>query len=130
MALGLSAGDPNPTASWHRTSMIRALEQHWPEYGIEAWALGTFMASAALFTALASTPKTARSSGSVRKFQKPSAGKPLARRAASNRALALAIGLSAQMIKVAFGKRQAVPGGVGNGARPTDGGKLVFDRPQ
>ena len=36
--------------------MIRALEQHWPEYLIEAWALGTFMVSAALFTALLEYP--------------------------------------------------------------------------
>jgi aquaporin Z len=36
--------------------MIRALQQHWPEYLIEAWALGTFMVSAALFTALLEYP--------------------------------------------------------------------------
>ncbi len=36
--------------------MIRALEQHWPEYLIEAWALGMFMISAALFTALLEHP--------------------------------------------------------------------------
>jgi aquaporin Z len=36
--------------------MIRALQQHWPEYLIEAWALGTFMISAALFTALLEYP--------------------------------------------------------------------------
>src|ERR1041384_8625832 len=32
------------------------LRQHWPEYLIEAWALGTFMVSAALFTALFEYP--------------------------------------------------------------------------
>lgn len=36
--------------------MIRSLQQHWPEYLIEAWALGTFMVSAALFTALLEYP--------------------------------------------------------------------------
>jgi aquaporin Z len=36
--------------------MIRALRQHWPEYLIEAWALGMFMVSAALFTALLEYP--------------------------------------------------------------------------
>ena len=36
--------------------MIRSLQQHWPEYLIEAWALGTFMISAALFTALLEYP--------------------------------------------------------------------------
>jgi aquaporin Z len=33
-----------------------ALRQHWPEYLIEAWALGMFMISAALFTALLEHP--------------------------------------------------------------------------
>jgi len=36
--------------------MFSALRQHWPEYLIEAWALGTFMVSAALFTALFEYP--------------------------------------------------------------------------
>jgi aquaporin Z len=36
--------------------MLRSLKQHWPEYLIEAWALGTFMVSAALFTALLEYP--------------------------------------------------------------------------
>ena len=36
--------------------MPSALRQHWPEYLIEAWALGTFMISAALFTALLEYP--------------------------------------------------------------------------
>ena len=36
--------------------MRHALQQHWPEYLIEAWALGTFMVSAALFTALLEYP--------------------------------------------------------------------------
>src|SRR5438034_10035987 len=36
--------------------MIRPRQQHWPEYLIEAWALGTFMVSAALFTALLEYP--------------------------------------------------------------------------
>jgi len=36
--------------------MASALRQHWPEYLIEAWALGTFMVSATLFTALIEHP--------------------------------------------------------------------------
>jgi aquaporin Z len=36
--------------------LIRALQQHWPEYLIEAWALGMFMVSAAVFTALFEYP--------------------------------------------------------------------------
>ena len=36
--------------------MSSALEQHWPEYLIESWALGTFMLSAAGFTALLEHP--------------------------------------------------------------------------
>ena len=36
--------------------MIRSFVQHWPEYLIEAWALGTFMVSAVLFTALLEYP--------------------------------------------------------------------------
>src|SRR5258707_8738326 len=34
------------------------LRQHWPEYLIEAWALGTFMVSAALVTALLEHPSS------------------------------------------------------------------------
>src|SRR5689334_15373197 len=33
-------------------TVLASLRSHWPEYLIEAWALGTFMVSAALFTAL------------------------------------------------------------------------------
>ncbi len=36
--------------------MIRALQLHWPEYLIEAWALGTFMISAAVVTSLLEYP--------------------------------------------------------------------------
>ena len=36
--------------------MFSALQRHWPEYLIEAWALGTFMVSAALFTTLLEYP--------------------------------------------------------------------------
>ncbi|MEW6157934.1 MAG: aquaporin [Verrucomicrobiota bacterium] len=36
--------------------MITALQKHWPEYLIEAWALGTFMISAIGFTALIEHP--------------------------------------------------------------------------
>jgi aquaporin Z len=35
-----------------------SLRQHWPEYLIEAWALGTFMICAALFTALLEYPSS------------------------------------------------------------------------
>jgi aquaporin Z len=36
----------------------RATYQHWPEYLIEAWALGTFMVSAAVFTAVLYHPSS------------------------------------------------------------------------
>jgi len=36
--------------------MIRALQQHWPEYLIEAALLGTFMISATMFTSLLEYP--------------------------------------------------------------------------
>jgi len=36
--------------------MRQALRSHWPEYLIEAWALGTFMISAAAFTTLLESP--------------------------------------------------------------------------
>jgi aquaporin Z len=39
--------------------MGRVLRQHWPEYLIEAWALGTFMISAAIFTTLLEYPGSA-----------------------------------------------------------------------
>lgn len=35
---------------------LRALREHWPEYAIEAWALGTFMVSAAVFATLFESP--------------------------------------------------------------------------
>jgi aquaporin Z len=38
--------------------MIRALQQHWPEYLMEAVCLGTFMISAGLFTALLEYPNS------------------------------------------------------------------------
>jgi aquaporin Z len=38
--------------------MIRALQQHWPEYLMEAACLGTFMISAGLFTALLEYPNS------------------------------------------------------------------------
>jgi hypothetical protein len=36
--------------------VTRDLQENWPEYLIEAWALGTFTVSAALFTALLEYP--------------------------------------------------------------------------
>jgi aquaporin Z len=36
--------------------MLRRLRHHWPEYLIEAWALGTFMVSAGVFTTLIEHP--------------------------------------------------------------------------
>ena len=39
--------------------MLATLRQHWPEYLIEAWALGMFMISAVLFTALLEHPGSA-----------------------------------------------------------------------
>jgi aquaporin Z len=38
--------------------MFSTLRRHWPEYLIEAWALGTFMLSAAVFTTLIDRPGT------------------------------------------------------------------------
>jgi aquaporin Z len=35
---------------------IESIRRHWPEYAIEAWGLGTFMVSAALFTTLFEFP--------------------------------------------------------------------------
>ena len=37
-------------------SALAALRKHWPEYAIEAWALGTFMVSAGMFTVLVEHP--------------------------------------------------------------------------
>ncbi len=39
-----------------RLTAIGALRSHWPEYLIEAWALGTFMISAGVFTTLVEHP--------------------------------------------------------------------------
>lgn len=39
-----------------RSKLGRALRDHWPEYAIEAWALGTFMISAAFFGTLLNHP--------------------------------------------------------------------------
>ena len=39
--------------------MFGTLRRHWPEYLIEAWALGTFMVSAAVFTTLIDGPGSA-----------------------------------------------------------------------
>jgi aquaporin Z len=38
--------------------MLETLRKHWPEYAIEAWALGTFMVSAALCTMLVEHPSS------------------------------------------------------------------------
>jgi aquaporin Z len=38
--------------------MLDVLRRHWPEYLIEAWALGSFMVSAAVFTTLIDAPGT------------------------------------------------------------------------
>lgn len=38
--------------------MIKTLKQHWPEYLIEAWALGTFMISACVFGTLLGYPSS------------------------------------------------------------------------
>src|SRR5438045_1394756 len=47
---------PAPEDPPRRNTFISALRDHWPEYLIEAWALGTFMISAAVFTALLEYP--------------------------------------------------------------------------
>ena len=36
--------------------MLDALKDHWPQYLMEAWGLGVFMVSAAVFTALLEYP--------------------------------------------------------------------------
>ena len=38
--------------------MCRTLRQHWPEYLIEAWGLGTFMVSASVFATLLFAPQS------------------------------------------------------------------------
>jgi len=38
-------------------TVASTLRRHWPEYAIEAWALGTFMLSAGFFTALVERPE-------------------------------------------------------------------------
>ncbi len=40
-------------------SLTRSLREHWPEYLIEAWALGTFMISAGIFATLLGSPSSA-----------------------------------------------------------------------
>jgi aquaporin Z len=51
---------PITSATWLPTTSLdgaaRALRDHWPEYAIEAWALGTFMVSAAVFSTLFDFP--------------------------------------------------------------------------
>ena len=39
-----------------RLTIGRALREHWPEYLMEAWGLGTFMVSAGLFATLLEYP--------------------------------------------------------------------------
>jgi aquaporin Z len=72
---------------------VAALRGHWPEYLIEAWALGTFMLSAAVFSTLLGPPRS------------PLAG--LVPDAAGRRALiGLAMGLTAvALIYSPWGKR-------------------------
>lgn len=50
--------DESVTTNSRHMTAVSALRQHWPEYLIEAWALGTFMISAALFTALLEHPSS------------------------------------------------------------------------
>ena len=42
--------------SWMPLSPARALREHWPEYLMEAWGLGTFMVSAGVFATLLESP--------------------------------------------------------------------------
>src|SRR5947199_7520219 len=44
-----------------------ALGEHWPEYLIEAWALGSFMVSAGVVATLLGAPDSPRSSGDCRR---------------------------------------------------------------
>ena len=41
-----------------RLTVGRALREHWPEYLMGAWGLGTFMVSAGLFAAPLASPKS------------------------------------------------------------------------
>ena len=56
MLFGGSPRHANPTSFCLKSNMIRSLQQHWPEYLMEAACLGTFMISAGLFTALLEYP--------------------------------------------------------------------------
>jgi aquaporin Z len=45
--------------STKRLSALRAIQEHWPEYLMEAWGLGMFMVSAGLFATLLEYPQSA-----------------------------------------------------------------------
>jgi aquaporin Z len=47
---------PSSQTTRSRRGALRALCEHWPEYLIEAWALGTFMVSAGVFATLLGAP--------------------------------------------------------------------------
>jgi aquaporin Z len=55
-----TAATPNPAAATvdEGASVRSRLRGHWPEYLIEAWALGTFMVSATLFTVVFEHPSS------------------------------------------------------------------------
>jgi len=51
-----TVGPPVPSHAGYPWTAARSLRDHWPEYAIEAGALGTFMVSAALFSTLFDYP--------------------------------------------------------------------------
>jgi aquaporin Z len=52
----VAADRPLPATHPGAGGAVRALREHWPEYVIEAWALGTFMISAGAFSTLLFAP--------------------------------------------------------------------------
>ena len=56
------------TAATGTRNAPQILQRHWPEYVIEAWALGTFMVSAGLFSLLFEAPVSGMSMNPARSF--------------------------------------------------------------
>ena len=60
--MSTATADPGVTPQTHAAShhgiasALQLLREHWPEYAIEGWALGTFMVSAAVFSTLFDYP--------------------------------------------------------------------------
>jgi aquaporin Z len=54
-----AAGTPAVSVGVRMSEALASLREHWPEYLIEGWALGTFMVSAGLFATLLDYPGSA-----------------------------------------------------------------------